>query len=1170
MPTLSAQTLTPSDDEPTSNIYLSETGENGEGYRISRKTDTPVRANDSRAWGWTFQTGEATTIGQLVLRYEVDRSRPAAANRSNLVLALIQDSAPSSPSDGLVVFQLEFDATMAIAAGQYLYFNLGSTYALDANSFYHFEIWFADPNGGQANEFFFAREENFGEIIGDGIELYQRRGDINLDNNTFPIGAELSPNGNASDARNPVFYLIENTDINITVGVGGSFAFSAAPLSEAAPTDFTIGAAAQGTTSVSANGRQVLYQHTGQGTGTDTFDFQYTLDDEDLFRTVNVTISDAARLPNTTSTVPLNAPTNEIGLVPAFGDLSFLLPVEVTSAPGDTQRLWVVGKLGAIDVIPDVTAEDPTRISFLDIASKVSGRGEDFPADGELGLLGLAFHPDYLTNGYFFTVYNVAIDGTFYQILSRWTDPNPGDDDGENATEEILIRQLNEARNHNGGDIAFGPDGYLYMSWGDEGRANDFYRNSQFLDKDFWSLVTRIDVDLEAEDYTASDGQGNDDSNLAPNSHPAIVLHSGNPLYEIPADNPWIGATIFNGVSINPSNVRTEAFAVGFRNPWRMDFDSMTGDLWVGDVGQNAREEVSIVTLGSNHGWGWREGKIAADTALAGELINGAAESAATLTDPEWDYTHGSSTFQGQSVTGGVVYYGNLAELNGKYIFGDYVSGNIWSLERTGTPGSPIVERIAGDAGVVDFGRDPSNGDVLVVDIGDGIIKRLVTISSVGQFPSTLSETGLFADVTSLSPNPGVVAYGVNLPFWSDQAIKSRWFTIPDTVNQFGYDAERTWNIPTGTIFIKHFDMLADNADPNSAFKLETRLIVKDTSGVYGVTYQWNEAQTDAVLVPDEGEDITFMTTEGGILTSRNWRFPSRSECLTCHSANAGGGLSFNTRQLNRGHPNLTDTQNFIQLMRDTGYLDRLPTPPEELPRHIRPEEGAYSLEARVRSYLAVNCAYCHQPGGGTGSSWDVRSQQTLVETGIIRGLLSRPVGSDDRLIVPNNTTHSAILSRMSETNGYTRMPPLATYQLDQTNINLVNDWINNELQNNVTYDEWRLANFGSASSPEGAATADPDGDGNDNNMEWVINTNPNLPDSLNFSLYSGAGSFGMEFEGLGNRQVVIEHSTDLINWTRWDVPGNDGLPRNPDFIHRFTSPMADPQSFLRLNVSEN
>ncbi|MEO0796897.1 MAG: PQQ-dependent sugar dehydrogenase [Verrucomicrobiota bacterium] len=1169
---IQAQTITISNSAPSANVYLAHTTDNGAGYPISRRTDNPINNWDSRVWAWTFATSTPLKLSEVVLRYETDRSAAADANRSNLLLALIKDSAESMPSDGDLVFQLEFDSTNAFGAGQYLYFDLGGDYNLDANSSYHFEIWFADANGGTSNELYFARDQEFSENIGDGIELYLRQGNLNFDNNEFPVGSELVAEGNNFDARNPLFYLIENPQIDIEVGVGQSFSLPVVPFGESVPDRLTVKSATDGTTSISTNGRQVVYEHTGSSTGTDGFEYDYRQESSGttLTRTVNVTISDAFRLPNVSSTVPDRAPTNAIELVPAFDNMSFSQPTKIASAPGDNQRLWVTSKRGWIYLIPDVSADSPVQTAFMNLPNKISSSGRTIRTAGELGLLGLAFHPDYLNNGCFYTVYDARVNGVLYQFVSRWTDPDPLDNDGEDATEELLIQQLNDASNHNGGDIEFGPDGYLYISWGDEGNQIDSLANSQFIDKDFWSSIIRIDVDLEPEDYTDDDGTGSDDNNVAPNSHPAVVLHDGFPLYEVPENNHWVGATSFNGVSVDPSDVRTEFFAVGFRNPWRFDFDPQTDELWVGDVGQNLREEVAIVKSGSNHGWAWREGTVAATSARSGEEINGADESAATLTEPEWDYTRGSNTFQGWSVTGGVVYYGDISDLNGRYIFSDYGSGNVWSLQRTITPGSPIVERIAGLSGIVDFGYDPATGDVIAVNINDGGLYRLTSQTPEEDFPTTLAATGLFADVATLTPNPGIVPYEVNLPFWSDHAIKSRWFMIPNTQDQFGFDPNKTWALPEGTVFIKHFDMLADTSDPNSAFKLETRLIVKNDSGVYGVTYEWNDTETEATLVSEAGKDITYSVMDGGQVEIRKWRFPSRAECLTCHTDHAGGSLSFNTRQLNIAHPHLANNPNFLALMRDAGYLDDLPSQPEDFPRHVRPDENSYSLEARVRSYFAVNCAYCHQPGGGAGNSWDGRPQLTLAETGLIRGMLNRGMDPDDWLIVPGDALHSAILSRISETNGYTRMPPLATFELDQVGIDLVTDWLENELQSTVTYTEWRIANFGDDTSPEGEMAANPDGDRNDNKSEWLQNTDPNRADQWNYQLVLDNESIGIEFEGLGNRQTLIEHSTNLIDWERWDVPNNDGLPKNPNQMHHFTGDLDGDRSFLRITIEEN
>ncbi|MDA8876144.1 PQQ-dependent sugar dehydrogenase [Akkermansiaceae bacterium] len=266
------------------------------------------------------------------------------------------------------------------------------------------------------------------------------------------------------------------------------------------------------------------------------------------------------RVANTTISLPDEPPSSVIEVENAFPGLSFSAPLCLRSPDGDTTRLFVCEKTGDLELIPDVTAAAPTKTVFLDLDQILVNRGESLLTTSEQGLLSVAFHPDYQNNGSFFTVYNVRSGGINYQRLSRWNDPDMSDTTAESTSEEVLIEMRNDAGNHNGGDLHFGPHGYLYMSWGDEGNANDTLNNGQFLDKDFWSAITRIDVDLEPEDDTASDGTGSDDANLRPNTHPAVQLVSGNPLYEIPADNPWVGASSFNGVTVDPTSTRTEFF----------------------------------------------------------------------------------------------------------------------------------------------------------------------------------------------------------------------------------------------------------------------------------------------------------------------------------------------------------------------------------------------------------------------------------------------------------------------------------------------------------------------------------------------------------------------------------------------------------------------------------
>ena len=920
-----------------------------------------------------------------------------------------------------------------------------------------------------------------------------------------------------------------------------------------------------GTTTVDAANRLIRYRHGGSGATGDSF--VYRIRDaagESSTATVTLTVNPAVRLAAATSQMPATPPEQSVSLPNAFGGLTFSQPVGLATPPGENNRLFVIEKGGVIQLIPNLA--NPAKTTFLNLAGLVNSRtaapAEVFQTSSEQGLLGLAFHPDYAENRRFFVVYSVTVGGARFQRLSEFlaspTDPNSA----LAGSERVFIQQANDATNHNGGDIHFGPDGYLYMSWGDEGGANDQYNNSQKINADFWSSITRIDVDLEAEDHSPADGTGGDDASLRPNPHPAVVPDAGgNPRYEVPANNPWVGATQFLGSAVNPAQVRTEFWAVGLRNPWRMSFDPATGTLWCADVGQNAREEVNKIVRGGNYEWAFREGF------NTGTKWSSRPSGWTGSHPPVYDYARGSGTFQGNSVTGGIVYRGsNIPSLRGRYVFGDYVSGNIWSLDDSTTP--PAVQRLTGEGGIVAFHADPSNGDVLLADIDSSMIRRLVSQPVVGNFPQTLAETGLFADPQTLVPNPGIHPYDINLPFWSDHAIKRRWFGQTDLAQSFGFSAEGHWSLPAGTVWIKHFDLETERGNPATARKLETRVLVRSASGSYGVSYRWNEAGTAATLANPAGEEFDLAIDDGGSTRIQRWRIPSMSECMTCHSPQGGHALSFRTRQLNRAGTLGAHSGNFLTLLKESGYLAGLGASPAELARHIAPQETDYSLEERARSYLAVNCAYCHSDGGTAPASWDASIHVPLFESGMVHGTLNSPLHPDDRLLVPGQPARSAILSRAAAANGYTRMPPLASSVIDPAGIALLTSWIQDELPARRSFAAWRDQNIppGFDATP----TGDPDLDGRSNEEEFLALTHPIHADTMPaIPLRIDGGAVTLEVPPLPGRSVLIEHSTDLGAWSRWDVPGNDGISRPPGTPWLLEGPHGPANGFFRLRIRE-
>lgn len=322
---------------------------------------------------------------------------------------------------------------------------------------------------------------------------------------------------------------------------------------------------------------------------------------------------------------PLQA---QLQIVPAFPNLSFEQPVDIQHAGDGSDRLFVVSQPGVIYVFENNENNSSKKV-FLDLRDKVLFGGEQ-------GLLGLAFHPDYKNNGYFYINYTTG--NPRRSVISRIKVSSNDPDIADKNSELILLEVGQPYSNHNGGQISFGPDGYLYISFGDGGSGGDPQNNAQNL-RSLLGKILRIDVNNK----------------------------SGNLNYSIPVDNPLKG---------NTNDLREEIYAWGLRNVWRFSFDIPTGRLWGADVGQNAWEEINIIEKGKNYGWRIMEGNHCYNPPSNCNTTN--------LTIPVWEYGHNEQG--GYSVTGGYVYRGNSAsELTGKYIYGDFVSGKIWTLEIDGT-----------------------------------------------------------------------------------------------------------------------------------------------------------------------------------------------------------------------------------------------------------------------------------------------------------------------------------------------------------------------------------------------------------------------------------------------------------------------------------------------------
>lgn len=645
-------------------------------------------------------------------------------------------------------------------------------------------------------------------------------------------------------------------------------------------------------------------------------------------------------------------------------------------ASADTFMVSVLG--GQVLEISTDPAQTQIR-TVLDLKDML-----DFSSN-ENGLVSIALHPDFGTNGYLYAVYMVPTGtGRVWSRLGRFTRASDGT--FERGSERILIDVEQRARTHHVNHIAFGPDGYLYASAGDDLRnqvANpSLTENAAQSLSSLQGKVWRIDVDGE---------------------------EAGLP-YAIPDDNPYVGV----------AGARGEVFAIGFRNPWRFHFGP-DGSLYLGDVGQDAREEVDLVVAGGNYGWPFFEGVLCRKETACEDP---------TYLAPLVDYTLGGP----RALVAGPVYTrGDAGDVAGRLIYGDYVLGHVWSVDPE-TP-EPRLE-VEGSFPISSFGQG-LDGTIYALRYstgGDGRIYSLVPApppTAVDTFPRRLSETGCFDPDDPRKVVEGVVPFRPAAELWSDGADKERFFAFPDN-RQIEVDAEGDFEMPEGTVLIKHFGF-DDRLH-------ETRLLMHYNGRWSGYSYRWNEAQTDAELLDSQ----VTATLDNGV----QWTWPSRSQCLTCHTEVAGLSLGLEVGQL--------DDQ--LDTLVADGWLDPGPDGVsglrQRMPRLATPfaadgETPSASTGHRARSYLHANCAGCHQPGGLGRADIDLRIGTPFADTRLcdLEPKTSRvwdtPYNNWDaqRLLRPGSPEASILWLRLI-TPGYFRMPPLGSEVHHEAGVELVGDWI--------------------------------------------------------------------------------------------------------------------------------
>ncbi|WP_153559181.1 PQQ-dependent sugar dehydrogenase [Roseimaritima sediminicola] len=710
------------------------------------------------------------------------------------------------------------------------------------------------------------------------------------------------------------------------------------------------------------------------------------------------TAVDTSRLMGSPDPLPLEA-------VPVFEHLDFVRPVELTFAPDESNRLFVVEQRGVIRCFenrPDVEHYE----TFLDLTDVVSRVGN------EEGLLGLAFHPNYAENGQLYVYYSIDPPAS---IVSRFQVSKDNPNRVNRDSEKRLLEIPQPYRNHNGGSLRFGPDGYLYIGLGDGGLANDPHHNGQNRNTLLGSIL-RIDVDRAGADKP----------------------------YAIPKDNPFV----------DQENARGEIWAYGFRNNWRISFDRTSGQLWTADVGQNRFEEVNRVQRGGNYGWNIREGFHDFD-------IN-SADRQPDLLDPVAEYFR----HEGQSVTGGLVYRGQkLKDYRGHYLYADYLSGKVWALQATpeegSDPAAPIPRQVA-DTGlsIAAFGEDADQEIYLCVF--DGIYqlrRRDVDLERVARaFPRKLSETGLFESVADHVPVAGAIPYEVNVPFWSDYSVKDRYMVLPSEAS-VKFHAQDDWQFPVGTVFIKTFWMHMDRTSFADPRRLETRLIVRSPDRWQAYTYVYNQDRSEAHLADGSAEVPLEIQTDQGPLTQAYY-VPSRSECFACHTEKSEFTLGLTTRQMNRQMAYRGSQVDQIAMLNRLNVFTE-PVEPQDVPKSQKfPEWGFGNFDrsgehteslkppqgdtARLaRAWLEVNCAMCHQPGGIGPGNIDMRADTPLGKMQLLgaeprQGQMTPPEG---RLIVPGQPYLSELLIRAGHRD-VRQMPPLATNRVSERAIEVLRQWI--------------------------------------------------------------------------------------------------------------------------------
>jgi uncharacterized repeat protein (TIGR03806 family) len=661
----------------------------------------------------------------------------------------------------------------------------------------------------------------------------------------------------------------------------------------------------------------------------------------------------------------------------------------------------------------------------------------------------IVFHPDFQRNGYLYIGSKgplSAESSARKMAVTRYTmsrtppyalDPNSA---------VTIIDWPSDG--HDGAAMVFGQDGTFYVTSGDGTTDSDTAVVGQDMSR-LTAKLLRIDVD-----------------NPDPGRH-----------YSVPKDNPFVGM----------EGARPETWAYGFRNPWRMTIDRETGHIWVGNNGQDLWEQAYLIEKGANYGWSVYEG--------SHPFYPNRKLGPTPVVKPTVEHPHSEA----RSLTGGIVYYGTrYPELRGAYVYGDYSTGKIWAIRHDGRRALWHREIADTTLQIAGFATD-AHGEILIVDIrrpdgGFYTLEPSPPSATHLSFPRRLSESGLFRSVKGHVPDPALIPYDVNAPLWSDGAHKERYIALPGADARIDFTTWRGWNFPDGTVLVKSFALEGEPGNSRSRRWIETRFLTKQEGEWVGYSYEWNREQTDAVLVEAKGLDREYQVRiprskehPDGI-RKQSWRFPSRAECMTCHSRAANFVLGLNVLQMNRDHRWNGVRENQLrrlerlgvlrvdyaaearELLREDGrkrgltgdaleaHVNRhaaaggqrgpaasslLALPPEKYARLADPADAKQPLDLRARSYLHANCSGCHVEAGGGNSQIELElttepARQRIIDVKPVHDAYGLP---DARLIAPGSPERSVLLHRISHRDrGH--MPPLATSRVDEQAVSLLRQWV--------------------------------------------------------------------------------------------------------------------------------